>query len=223
MRKIFGASLAALVLVGLAVIPSQAAITGDYLEVRNADVWTGPCFANSEVDLTGKRAIIAWRINKGSWQGTDLSGLTVVAVVKASATLGDPYRNPLPSESVLILDQRADAQQRAALVNFAKSRAGKLLDNVVRVDFAPISLEVGKGANHGSDVLKAGDLAVVKTRSLCSGDIMCGNETVYYPPLTRLDHAMPAFTEVSSFSGKGLGVVWNNRDGRSAFIGTFSD
>ena len=223
MRKIFGASLAALVLVGLAVIPSQAAITGDYLEVRNADVWTGPCFANSEVDLTGKRAIIAWRINKGSWQGTDLSGLTVVAVVKASATLGDPYRNPLPSESVLILDQRADAQQRAALVNFAKSRAGKLLDNVVRVDFAPISLEVGKGANHGTDVLKAGDLAVVKTRSLCSGDIMCGNETVYYPPLTRLDHAMPAFTEVSSFSGKGLGVVWNNRDGRSAFIGTFSD
>jgi len=223
MRKIFGASLAALVLVGLAVIPSQAAVTGDYLEVRNADVWTGPCFANSEVDLTGKRAIIAWRINKGSWQGTDLSGLTVVAVVKASATLGDPYRNPLPSESVLILDQRADAQQRAALVNFAKSRAGKLLDNVVRVDFAPISLEVGKGANHGSDVLKAGDLAVVKTRSLCSGDIMCGNETVYYPPLTRLDHAMPAFTEVSSFSGKGLGVVWNNRDGRSAFIGTFSD
>ncbi len=147
----------------------------------------------------------------------------MVAVVKASATLGDPYRNPLPSESVLILDQRADAQQRAALVNFAKSRAGKLLDNVVRVDFAPISLEVGKGANHGSDVLKAGDLAVVKTRSLCSGDIMCGNETVYYPPLTRLDHAMPAFTEVSSFSGKGLGVVWNNRDGRSAFIGTFSD
>lgn len=223
MRKIFWASLAALVLVGLAVVPSQAAITGDYLEVRNADVWTGPCYANSEVDLTGKRAIIAWKINNGSWQGTELSGLTVVAVVKASATLGDPYRNPLPSESVLILDQKANAQQRAALVNFAKSRAGKLLDNVVRVDFAPVSLEVGQGGNHGMDVLKAGNLAVVKTRSLCSGDIMCGNETVYYPPLTKLNHSMPAFTEVSAFNGEGLGVVWNNRDGRSAFIGTFSD
>ncbi|MGA8183314.1 MAG: DUF1326 domain-containing protein [Terriglobia bacterium] len=223
MRKIFGASLAALILVGLAVVPGKAAVTGDYLEVRNADVWTGPCYANSEVDLTGKQAILAWKINKGTWQGTDVSGLTVVAVVKASATLGDPYRNPLPSESVLILDHKATAQQRKALVDFAKARAGKLVGHVVRVDIAPVSLEVGKGTDHGIDVLKAGDLAVVKTRPLCQGDIMCGNETVYYPPLTRIEGSMPAFSQEDAFNGKGLGVVWNNRDARSAFVGTFSD
>lgn len=223
MRKVFWTGLAVLVFLGLAVIPSKAAVTGDYLEVRDADVWTGPCFASSQVDLTGKRAILAWKINHGSWQGTDLSGLTVVAVVRASATLGDPYRNPLPSESVLILDRNATAQQRKALVGFVRARAGKLLDRVVRVDVAPVSLEVGKGEDHGSDVLKAGELAVVKTRSLCKGDIMCGNETVYYPPLTRIEHSMPAFSEEDAFNGKGLGAVWNNRDGRSAFIGTFSD
>lgn len=223
MRKIIGAILTAIVVAGLAAVPGKAAVTGDYLEVRNADVWTGPCFANSQVDLTGKQAILAWKINHGSWQGTDLSGLTVVAVVKASATLGDPYRNPLPSESVLILDRKATAQQRKALIAFVNTRAGKLLDRVVRVDIAPVSLEVGKGADHGMDVLKAGDLAVVKTRPLCHGDIMCGNETVYYPPLTRLDHSMPAFSQEDAFNGVGLGVVWNNRDARSAFIGTFSD
>jgi len=223
MRKIFGASLAALVLLGLAVVPAKAAVTGDYLEVRNADVWTGPCFASSQVDLTGKQAILAWKINKGTWEGTDVSGLTVVAVVKASATLGDPYRNPLPSESVLILDHKATAQQRKALVDFARARAGKLVGHVVRVDIAPVSFEVGQGANHGTDVLKAGNLALVKTRSLCQGDIMCGNETVYYPPLTRIEQSMPAFSEQDAFNGKGLGVVWNNRDARSAFVGTFSD
>jgi hypothetical protein len=223
MRKIFGASLAALILVGLTVVPGQAAVTGDYLEVRNADVWTGPCFASSQVDLTGKQAILAWKINRGSWQGTDLSGLTVVAVVKASATLGDPFRNPLPSESVLIVDHKATAQQRKALVDFAEARTGKLLGHVVRVDTAPVSLEVGKGSDHGIDVLKAGDLAVVKTRPLCQGDIICGNETVYYPPLTKIDQSMPAFSEEDAFNGKGLGVVWNNRDGRSAFVGTFSN
>ncbi len=223
MRKILGASLASLVLLGLAIVPAKAAVTGDYLEVRNADVWTGPCFASSQVDLTGKQAILAWKINKGTWEGTDVSGLTVVAVVKASATLGDPYRNPLPSESVLILDHKATAQQRKALVDFAKARAGKLVGHVVRVDIAPVSLEVGKGANHGTDVLKAGNLAVVKTRSLCHGDIMCGNETVYYPPLTRIEQSMPAFSEQDAFNGKGLGVVWNNRDSRSAFVGSFSD
>jgi hypothetical protein len=175
------------------------------------------------VDLTGKRAILVWKINKGIWNRTDVSGLTVVAVVRASATLGDPFRSPYPSESVLIVDRNATAQQRTALESFARARAGNLLGRVVRVDEAPISLEVGKGSDHGIDVLKAGDLAVVKTRALCQGDIMCGNETVYYPPLTKIDHSMPAFSQEDAFRGKGLGVVWNNRDSRSAFIGTFSD
>ncbi|HET7100146.1 MAG TPA: DUF1326 domain-containing protein, partial [Terriglobia bacterium] len=140
MRKILGTALAIMLLVGLAVVSGKAAVTGDYLEVRNADVWTGPCFANSQVDLTGKHAILAWKINSGTWEGTDLSGLTVVAIVKASATLGDPYRNPLPSESVLILDHKATAQQRKALVDFAKARAGKLAGQVVRMEVAPVSL-----------------------------------------------------------------------------------
>ena len=223
MRKILGATLAALVLVALGAVPGKASVAGNYLEVRNADVWTGPCFASSQVDLTGKRAILAWKINKGTWHGTNLSGLTVVAVVRAGQTLGDPFRNPLPSKSVLILDQKATAQQRKALVSFVKARAGKLLDHVVRVDVAPVSLEVGKGSEHGVDVLKAGNLAVVKTRALCQGDIICGNETVYYPPLTKIENSMPAFAREDAFNGKGLGVVWNNRDGRSAFVGTFSD
>ncbi|MEJ2007245.1 MAG: DUF1326 domain-containing protein [Acidobacteriota bacterium] len=223
MRKVVVSVFAALVLVGLAVVPSQAAITGDYLEVRNADVWTGPCFASSQVNLTGKRAILAWKISNGSWEGTDLSGLTAVAVVRAGATLGDPYHSPYPADSVLILDQRATAQQRKALVSFVESQAGKLVSHVVRVDVAPISLQVGTGSDHGIDVLKAGNLAVVKTRALCQGDIICGNEYTYYPPLTKIQNPMPAFTREAVFSGKGLGVVWNNRDGRSAFVGTFSN
>ncbi len=223
MRRIVLTSLASLACLALAVMPGKAAIDGNYLEVRNADVWTGPCFANSQVDLTGKQAILAWKISTGSWKGTNLSGLSVVAVVKASATLGDTLRDPYPAQSVLILDQRATPQQRKALASFVKSRAGRLLDHVVRVDVAPISLQVGTGADHGIDVLTAGNLAVVKTRALCRGDIMCGNETVYYPPLTKVENSMPAFTEEAAFNGKGLGVVWNNRDGRSAFVGTFSN
>ena len=223
MRRILFTSLASLAFLALAAMPGKAAIEGHYLEARNADVWTGPCFANSEVDLAGKQAILAWKITKGSWEGTSLQGLSVVAVVKASATLGDPFHTPYPAESVLIVDQRATPQQRNALQRFAKSRAGKLLSHVVRVEVAPIDLVAGTGSNHGEDVLKAGNLAVVKTRALCKGDIMCGNETVYYPPLTKVAHSMPAFTQVDAFHGKGLGVVWNNRDGRSAFVGTFSE
>lgn len=223
MRRILLTSMASLALLTLAVVPSTAAIEGNYLEVRNADVWTGPCFASSQVDLEGKQAILAWKVTNGSWEGTNLSGLNVVAVVNASATLGDPFRNPYPAEAILIVDQKATPRQQRALESFAKSRAGRLLSHVVRIDLAPIEFVAGTGASHGEDVLTAGDIALVKTRSLCQGDIMCGNETVYYPPLTKVAHSMPAFSRVDAFSGKGLGVVWNNRNGRSAFVGTFSE
>lgn len=222
MKRFFSAGIASLFLIGLAAVPSRAAIKGDYVEVRSADVYTGACFANSEVGLVGDQAILAWKVADGSWKGTSLNGLQVVAVVKASATLGDPYHNPLPARTVLILDQRANRQQREALQDFAKSMGGKLVANVVRVDVAPISMEVGEGSEHGTVKLVAGNLARIETRSLCSGDHICGNEEVYYPPLTRVAHAMPAFTLEEAFHGKGLGVVWDRADTRSAFIGSFA-
>ena len=37
-------------------------IYGDYVEARTADVYTGPCFANSEVGLTGELAVFGWRV-----------------------------------------------------------------------------------------------------------------------------------------------------------------
>jgi hypothetical protein len=212
-----------LVVVGLTV-PANAAIKGDYIEVRSADVYTGPCFANSEVGLTGNEAILAWRIDGGNWKGTSLDGLSVVAVVKANATLGDPYHSPYPAKAVLILDERATSAQLEALEEFARSAAGDLLANVVRVETAPIELEIAQGTHEmmGSARLVAGQLARIETRSLCSGDHICGNEFVYYPPLVEVTHAMPAFTLRDSFQGQGLNVVWNHVDKRSAFVGTFS-
>jgi hypothetical protein len=196
-------------------------VKGDYLEARSADVFTGPCFAMSQVSLTGQEAILAWKIQEGDWKGVSLSGLSVVAVVRARATLGDPYHDPYPARSVLIVDSRATSQQRTALEAFAQSMAGDLLDHVVRVETAPIQMTVEHGDLHGAARLVAGTFAQIETRSLCQGDHLCGNESVYYPPLVALAHSMPAFTLDSSFSGKGLGEVWKNVDKRSAFVGSF--
>ena len=57
-------------------IPSQN-IRGEYIEARTADVYTGPCFANSEGGLVGELAVFGWKIDKGSWQGVSLDGLSV--------------------------------------------------------------------------------------------------------------------------------------------------
>ena len=222
MRKRYLPTLLGLALFAASAIPSSAAIKGDYIEARSADVYTGPCFANGEVGLVGNEAILAWKIKEGGWRGTSLNGLGVVAVVKAHATLGDPYHSPYPAESVLIVDQRATPRQRLALQDFAAVMAGKLLSHVVRVEAAPIHLALAQGEQHGTARLVAGNLARIETRSLCHGDDICGNEFVYYPPLVHLAHAMPAFTVEDSFQGKGLNVVWNHMGKRSAFVGSFS-
>src|SRR5208337_4219255 len=108
-------------------------IRGDYLETRSADVYTGQCFANGEVNLVGNEAILAWHVRGGSWEGVQLQGLTVAAAVRANGTLGDPYENPFPAKAVLLVDDLASAQQRMALVSFAKHMGGELLRNVEQV------------------------------------------------------------------------------------------
>ncbi len=196
-------------------------IRGDYVETRSADVWTGPCFANGEVNLAGSEATIAWKIRQGEWNGVNLEGLSVVAVAKAQATLGDPYKNPFPAHAVLLLDRNATEPQRQALVSFAKAMGGKLLENVVRVQLEPITMKIGEGPQHGSALVQAGDMARIETRMLSDKDHYCGNEYVYYPPLTELSHAMPAVAVDNEYLGNSLGAEWKIFDKRSAFVGTF--
>ncbi len=221
MKRLRCAMVGALVFLAGAV-SGRAAIRGEYVEARSADVWTGPCFANSQVDLQGKHAIVGWKVTQGAWHGVKLDGLSVVAVVKARATLGDPYRQPYPTEAVLIVDQRADAAQRSALEAMARHMAGRLLAHVVRVDRAPIRIEVDRGKAQGRATLVAGNLASIRTRALCAGDIICGNEVTYYPPLVRAARARPAYSSEDAFHGRGLGVDWTRQGARSAFVGTFT-
>src|SRR5437016_2499811 len=170
-------------LVLLAVAAQAQQIHGEYIESRSADVYTGPCYGNAEAGLAGNQAIVAWRVQKGSWGGVKLDGLSVVGVAKAAATLGDPYSNPYPAKAVLIFDEKATLEQRAALQQFAQAMSGELLKNVVRTDVAPISIEVKYHGEHpmGGEV-QAGNLASIRTRLLSDKDHLCGNEEVAYDP-----------------------------------------
>ncbi|HVT58721.1 MAG TPA: DUF1326 domain-containing protein [Thermoanaerobaculia bacterium] len=145
-RWLGGASLLLVLVPAAAASAGAATISGDYLEARTADVYTGPCFANSEVNLAGKEAILAWRVERGSWQGVAVDGLSVLAAVRASATLGDPFADPLPARSLIVVDERATAAQREALIGFAHSMAGDLLGSVVETLQAPIELALGRSA-----------------------------------------------------------------------------
>jgi hypothetical protein len=217
-----------LTILSLAVLTAVAStqftptISGDYLEVRSCDVYTGPCFANAEMNLSGKEGILVWSVREGSWNGTSLNGLNVIAVVCTDGTLGDLSYQPRTGRAVLIIDEKADAQQREALSNLARSKAGRLIKEVVAVRIDPIEASVGTCAKAGCASVKAGNLVEVNTRCLGGQDHLCGNEENYYPPLTNVEHAMPAFTERASFKGSGLNRTWEATGQRNAFLATFS-
>ena len=219
MRRMF---LATAIAVLFAVAAQAQKISGDYIETRNADVWTGACVANGEINLAGDQAILAWRVNKGQWNGVTLDGLGVVGVVKTRATLGDEYSNPYPAKAVMIVDAKANLDQRKALVSFAQQMTGELLKNVVEIKVASFEMELAHHMHDAKASLRAGNLVRLETRGLNHNDHLCGNEDVYYQPLTNLVHSMPAVAEIDQYEGTGLGVVWTLHGKRSAFVGNFA-
>lgn len=226
----------ALATAGAAPTETAARVQGDYIEARTADIYTGPCFSNSEIFLTGHQAVLAWKVTEGGWDGVDLAGLAVAAAVRGTTTFSkdDPSR----AEAVLIVDRSASEAQRAALIAMARSLGGERLRNVVGVETAAVNVFVedhgvasaeeseghhGAAAGSARGVLSVPGLAEINTRPLDDGDHLCGNEVVEYPPLSRGVNAQPAYTLAHAFKGAGLGTNWDDPNCRSSFVGHFRD
>ena len=212
------------------VVAGAAEIRGDYVEARTADVYTGPCFSNAEVFIYGNQAVMAWKVTEGSFDGVDLSGLSVAAAVKGTTTFSED--KPEQAKAVLIVDEKADSRQREALVALAKSLGGTRLTHVVGVKTSRISLKVedhhatapaGHAMPHAPRAsFWAAGLAQIVTRPLNEGDHACGNEVVAYPPLSRGVDVLPAYTLGHQFKGAGLGGNWDDPNCRSSFVGHFA-
>lgn len=198
--------------------------SGNYLESRTCDVYTGPCFANAQVGLAGHQALMAWNIEQGAFEGVDLAGLNVVMALHANDTLGiggGLVVQPEPIESVVLVDERASQSQRDALVEFAKRQAGRMAGDIVRVASLPIDFDVDHSA--GVAHLKAGKEARLTTRKIKQCDCVCTNESTFYPPLTKVKRSAAAFTVDGGFSGRGLREHWSNPGTRSAFLAKFGE
>jgi hypothetical protein len=217
-------SLLALCSVGLllpAATLDAAAIEGHYLEARTCQVYTGPCFANGEMGMAGKDAVMAWNIQRGQQDGVDLSGLNVALIVRASNTLGHQgFDNAPVIRSMIVLDEAANAEQREALLRFVRAQAAAATADVASVETAPIHMKLNVLDVTGQ--LQVGDLVTLNTRKARPGDCICSNETAFYPPLVRLEGCVPGVTIDGEVSARSLGRHWSIPDSRTAYLGTFS-
>jgi hypothetical protein len=211
-----------------------AGIRGDYVEARNADVFTGPCFSNAEVFIYGKQAVVAWKINEGSWRGVDLAGLCVAAAITGNTTFSED--RPEQAQAVLIVDSKANEKQRDALIDLARNLGGARLQNIKSITSTRMSLALEDHpasrdeAEHSTHSMPhsprasfwAAGIAQIVTRPLDDRDHFCGNEVIAYPPLSSAVQVQPAFTLGHQFKGQGLNVRWDDPNCRSSFVGHFA-
>ena len=214
-------AVAGLLLMAMVAAAPAAEIRGTYLESRDAEIYASHCFANSEMGLRGNVAVMAWKIEQGTFNGVALDGLSVVAVVKANATLSSAFHNPYPAKAALIVDEKATPEQREALAAMAKQMSGELLATVVRTDVAPITLAFEGGVHARQAHLRAGELLSMRTRAIEGRDSLCHLDDIYYEPLVKLEHSMAAFTLESRYTGEGLGMTFDQRNRSASYVGTF--
>ena len=210
-------------------LKAEPVILGEYVEARTCDVWTGPCFANGEINLRGDNAILGWAVRKGSWDGVELKDLNMVAVLDAEGTLCTNAEGKV--KTVLYIDERASEAEGKALVSLAANLAPKYLKDLLKIEKKKItysrfgqevSLEVGDA--HGSPLDPGGKIEVkLKTKTLSRHcDSICGNEGSFYPSLSTISHIECAKTVENFYNGSALGLIWSDPNKRSAMLGQFS-
>ena len=210
-------------LIGLAASPlvagSKATVSGEYVEARTAEVFTGGCIMSSEAETIGKQAVLAWKVNHGAFNGVALDGLSVVAAVAGDRNLGIQElggAKPTTVKSALYVDAQANPAQRMALVAMASQLSKGLLANVVSVTPAPIEF-----ADRGQEIRVNGGPVVLDVNKVMVHDPSCG-AMQWFHPFSSVDQASMGVAEQHVFSGAGLGTKWSDPNKRSAFFGTFS-
>jgi hypothetical protein len=204
---------------GVGVEASDPGVTGDYVEARTAEVFTGPCILGSEGEVSGKEAIMAWRVARGSVNGVALDGLSLVAVVAADKHLSlHEYGAPRPTSirAVVMTDNRATPAQQQALVAMARALAPGMFNEVIATRTVPITFERGNDSVHVS--AGAANLDVVTE---FEHPTTCG-ATRWFNTLSKSRGSKPGLTRIQEWSGADLGPQWKQLDSKSAYVGTFS-
>jgi len=217
MRKGFLILAAMFVAVTALVFSSRAesiSLRGDYVEVRTASVFAGACHYNGEVVTTGRDALMAWNVTSGKWQGVDLTGVRVLAIVSADENLGE---TSAARQSEIIIDSSASRTQALAITNALREKYAASLGNIVEVRTAPITFE-----RSGRTYAVVTNEAAINVEAM-PNDLCCKMPNlVWYAPLVGLENRKVGYTSKALYSGKVVGEPWSRSGENSAFYGTFS-
>jgi Protein of unknown function (DUF1326) len=217
MRRISVLASVMVLLLAALVFGSHAenvSLRGDYVEVRTASVFAGACHYNGELTTTGRDAMMAWNITSGQWQGVDLTGVKVFAIVSADANLAE---KDAARRSEVIIDSSASRAQAMAVLNVLKEKYAGSLGKIVTVRNVPITF-----VRNGRTYAVAADDAAINVEAM-PNDLCCKMPNlVWYAPLVSVENRKVGYTTKALYGGGEVCDPWQRSGENSAFYGTFS-
>jgi hypothetical protein len=162
---------------------------------------------------------MAWKVDRGSYQGVALDGLAVVAAVNGDSNLGMREMGgeaPQKVEAALVVDVRASEAQRHALVAMARELSKGVITSVVSVTPA----EITYWGDKDRIAVSAPTVQLTVTKQL-KHDPSCG-AMQWFRPLTTIQQGAMGMAETHAFSGSSLGTKWSDPNKRSAFFAKFT-
>src|ERR1700745_2222800 len=117
-----------------------SSVSGQYVEARTAEIFTGGCIMGSEAETMGKEGGRAGKGDRGTVTGVSIDGLSVVAALAGDVNLGlhEIGGSTATVRSAVYVDERANPVQRMALVSLAHDMT-KRIGTIVQVQPAPIT------------------------------------------------------------------------------------
>jgi hypothetical protein len=153
-------------------------LEGRLLEVCNCNVLC-PCWIGEDPDNGTCDTIIAWRIDKGTIDGVDVSGNTIAAVAHVPGNILEGNWR-----AALFVDEHASDAQEQALLKVYSGKAGgpvadlvALVGEVVSVERAPIKFTVNEGK--GELAIGADYYAALEPYRGSSGGLTTLSDTVF--------------------------------------------
>lgn len=178
-------------------------LKADYIEVRTASVFAGPCHVNGELMTTGNDALMAWNFN---------DGVRVMAAVSCETNL---IHTNAARQSEIVIDSPAGKPAADAALAAILSHDAATLGKIVAIRQGSINFQ------HTSDEYRLDSPGFGSLDVQALPDCSCCKQPndVWYEPLVHVSGRMVGYTVNAEYSSGGAGDSWQREDENGAFYG----
>jgi hypothetical protein len=182
---------------------APASLTAQYIEVRTASVFAGPCHVNGELMTTGNDAMMAWNFT---------NGIRVMAAVSCDDNL---IHTDAARQSEILIDSPNGKVSGEAALQSILSHDSASLGKIIAIRYGSISFKI-TGDEYLVDSPGFGSINVqeLPDHSCCKQP-----NNVWYQPLVSLRGRMVGYTLNAQYSSGRAGETWQREDENGAFYG----